>query len=154
MKPGALETMALSMATCGLKPGHRYLLDTNVISMLVRQPTGSIYQKLIEVGVQSICTSIIVAAEIHYGLAKKGSEALSTNVLAILSYFDILRMDSPTELHYADIRFELERIGRPAGANDLLIAAHARALNLTLVTHNTNEFARIPNLKLEDWIAS
>ena len=61
-------------------------------------------------------------------------------------------MEPPAELHYAEIRLELERIGRPAGANDL-IAAHARALDLTLVTNNTREFERVPGLRLEDWLA-
>ena len=94
-----------------------------------------------------------MAAEIHFGLAKKGSETLSNKVNAILSYFDIIGMDAPAALHYAEIRLELERIGRPAGSNDLFIAAHARSLNLTLVSNNTREFEWVPGLKLEDWLA-
>lgn len=139
--------------TSRLKASHRYLLDANIISSLVRQPTGAIYQKLKQVGFEAVCTSIIVAAEIHFGLAKKGSETLSNKVISILSYFDVIGMDPPTELHYAEIRFALERIGSPAGSNDLLIAAHARSLNLTLVSNNTREFERVPGLKLEDWLA-
>lgn len=136
-----------------LKARHRYLLDANTISSLVRQPTGPVYQKLSEFGFEAVCTSIIVAAEIHFGLAKKRSETLSNNVKLIMSYFDVLGMEAPAELHYAEIRFELARIRRPIGSNDLFIAAHARALNLTLVSNNIREFERVPGLKLENWLA-
>ena len=138
--------------TSRLKASHRYLLDASIISSLVRQPTGPVYQKLTLVGFAAACTSVIVAAEIHFGLAKKGSESLSSKVESILSYFDVVGMDPTAELHYAEIRLELERIGRPAGSNDLFIAAHARSLNLTLVTNNTREFECVPGLKLEDWL--
>ncbi len=139
--------------TFRLKASHRYLLDANIISSLVRKPTGTVYQKLLRVGFEAVCTSIIVAAEIHFGLAKKRSETLNNTVLSILSHIDVLGMDAPADLHYAEIRLELARIGRPVGANDLLIAAHARSLNLTLVSNNTREFERVPGLKLEDWLA-
>lgn len=135
-----------------LNADHRYLLDANIISSLVRQPTGAVYQKLKQVGFEAVCTSVIVAAEVHFGLAKKGSESLSNKVNSVLSYFDVIGMDPPAALHYAQIRLELERIGRLSGSNDLFIAAQARSLNLTLVTNNIGEFERVPGLKLEDWL--
>ena len=142
-----------SLAAATRQTRHRYLLDANIISSLVRQPTGPVYQMLLQVGSEVVCTSIIVAAEIHFGLAKKRSEILSNSVISILSNFDVLAVEAPAELHYAEIRLALARIGRPIGANDLLIAAHARSLNLTLVSNNTREFERVPGLKLEDWLA-
>ena len=145
--------MSAADKTPRLKAGHRYLLDANIISSMVRQPTGPVYQRLLQIGFETVCTSIIVAAEIHVGLAKKRSETLSNTVISILSHFDVLGIDAPAELHYAEIRLELARIGRPIGSNDLLIAAHARSLNLTLVSNNTREFERVPGLKLEDWLA-
>lgn len=96
--------------------------------------------------------SIVVACELRYGAARKGSARLSSQLEAVLEGIDILPLEEQADRHYGEIRSELERIGRPIGYNDLLIAAHARFLEATLVTHNTNEFARVPGLVLEDWL--
>ncbi|HLA33430.1 MAG TPA: PIN domain-containing protein, partial [Rhodocyclaceae bacterium] len=98
------------------------------------------------------CTSIVVAAEIQFGLCKGVSERLRTQVNAIMSNLDILPLETPVERHYGEIRAHLQRLGQPIGANDLLIAAHARALGLILVTDNLREFARVPDLNLENWL--
>ena len=73
---------------------------------------------------------------------------------AILSAIDILPYDQPADVHCGEIRAHLEKIGQPIGANDLLIAAHARALGLVMVTHTVREFSRVPGLVVEDWLAS
>jgi tRNA(fMet)-specific endonuclease VapC len=131
--------------------GHRYLLDTNVISTLVREPGGVIFQRLRDALPASACTSIVVAAEIQYGLRKKSSLRLQTQVAAIMSVLDVYPIERPVEEHYADIRAHLERKGQPIGSNDLWIAAHARSLGMVLISDNEREFARVPGLTFENW---
>ena len=97
--------------------------------------------------------SIIVACELRYGAARRRSARLTSQLEAVLEGIDILPLDERADRHYAEIRTDLERIGRPIGNNDLLIAAHARALEATLVTHNTGEFSRVPGLAIENWLA-
>lgn len=133
---------------------HRFLLDTNIISALARDPRGAIFSALQHRLPATACTSIVVAAEIRYGLSKGVSAALRTQVERLLSALDVLPLEVPVDEHYGDIRAHLQRIGQPIGQNDLLIAAHARALGLTLVTHNLRELARVPGLKLEDWLSA
>jgi tRNA(fMet)-specific endonuclease VapC len=132
----------------------RYLLDTNIISALARQPDGVIAKRIAQINPEQIATSIIVASEIHFGLAKSNSPRLIENVRQILDNLEILPLESPVDLHYADIRNTLERNGTPIGPNDLLIAAHARALDRVLVTDNTREFNRVPGLAVENWLIS
>ncbi|NBC15002.1 MAG: PIN domain-containing protein [Gammaproteobacteria bacterium] len=129
-----------------------YLLDTNILSDLIRHPAGRIRDYIAERGEESVCTSIVVAAELRFGAAKKGSERLTTQLEAVLAALDILPFEEPADRHYADIRTALERAGMPIGANDLLIAAHALARHLTLVTDNTDEFRRVPGLTIENWL--
>ena len=95
--------------------------------------------------------SIIVAAELRYGLQRRGSTRLTTRLEAVLEAIETLPLTEPADRHYGMIRLELERVGKPIGHNDLLIAAHARAIGATLVTHNTREFGRVPELVVEDW---
>lgn len=134
--------------------GLRYLLDTNIISALIRQPNGIIARRITELGEDSICTSIIVAAELRYGACKANSQALSERVGLLLSALEILSFESPADQSYAQLRDYLTRQGTPIGPNDLLIAAHALATDLTLVTANTREFERVPQLRIENWLAA
>ena len=103
----------------------RYLLDTNVISDLVRNPQGRVAERIRKVGEAQVCTSIIVAAELRYGAAKKGSSRLTSQLDAVLTALEVLPFEAPADVHYGLLRFLLERAGKPIGANDLLIAAHA-----------------------------
>jgi tRNA(fMet)-specific endonuclease VapC len=130
----------------------RYLLDTNVVSDLVRNPQGPVSEHIREVGEALVCTSIIVAAELRYGAAKKGSSRLATQLEALLSALDVLPFETPADAAYGLIRARLEQIGRPIGGNDLLIAAQAVALGYTIVTGNEGEFARIDGLLCENWL--
>jgi tRNA(fMet)-specific endonuclease VapC len=130
----------------------RYMLDTNVISDLIKNPKGKAAKRIARVGENSICTSIIVAAELRYGCAKKGSERLFKAVEELLSEIDILPFESPADVVYGGIRSELERVGKPIGANDLLIAAHASTIDATIVTANVYEFKRVRGLKVENWL--
>ena len=127
------------------------MLDTNVVSDLVRQPNGSVAGRVIALDEGTYGISIVVAAELRYGAARSGSLRLRQQLDAVLSAMETVPLDEPADRHYGMIRSELERIGRPIGHNDLLIAAHARALGATLVTNNTREFSRVPDLDIEDW---
>ena len=129
----------------------RYLLDTNVLSALVRDPQGPIAQRIAAVGEDTVCTSVVVAAELRYGAHKSGSVRLAERIDLILSTLEILPLDVPADRHYGDIRQRLARLGTPIGPNDLLIAAQALALDLTVVTANEREFARVPGLRIENW---
>lgn len=129
-----------------------YLLDTNILSELVKNPTGIVFDKIKNVGEDKICTSIIVACELKFGAEKKKSAKLKERIELILTNIDILPLISPVEEYYAQIRTDLENKGTPIGSNDLLIGIHALSLNLTVVTNNVREFSRIPNLKVENWL--
>ncbi len=118
----------------------------------MRNPKGRIANRIAEVGEGKVCTSIIVAAELRYGAVKKGSTRLAERVEAILGIIDVLPLETPVDRLYAALRAELEKKGRPSGANDLLIAAHALTLGCTIVTANESEFAHIANLRLENWL--
>jgi tRNA(fMet)-specific endonuclease VapC len=132
----------------------RFLLDTNIVSDLVRHPRGKISDRISKVGEEDVCTSIVVAAELRYGATKKNSPRLTAQLEAVLGAIEVLALEAPVDAVYGVIRAGLERIGQPIGANDLLIAAHARALDLTLVTDNEREFSRIENLRVENWLRS
>jgi tRNA(fMet)-specific endonuclease VapC len=133
---------------------QRYILDTNILSDLLKHPAGAVRERITVVGEEAVCTSIVVACELRYGAAKKGSPALSTRVDQLLSAIEVLPLDEGVDAKYADIRAALEKAGTPIGANDYLIAAHALAAELTLVTHNVGEFSRVPGLAVENWLAS
>ncbi len=130
----------------------RYLLDTNVISDLIKNPRGKAAKRIAKVGEDTICTSIIVAAELRYGCIKKGSKRLLKAVEDLLGEIDVLPFDIPADSEYGDVRSRLEKVGKPIGANDLLIAAHASAVNATIVTANVDEFKRVHGLKVENWL--
>ena len=130
----------------------RFLLDTNILSDLVRHPRGRVADRIAEVGQQHVCTSIIVAAELRYGAARKNSSRLTAQLEAVLGAIDVLALESPVDTVYGELRVRLERAGQPIGANDLLIAAHALALGHTVVTNNEREFSRIDDLRVGNWL--
>ena len=131
----------------------RYMLDTNIISDLIRNPRGKAAKRIARVREDNICTSIIVAAELRYGCAKSGSRRLLKAVEDLLGEINVLAFDVPADANYGEIRAELETAGKPIGGNDLLIAAHAYAIGAAVVTANTGEFKRIRGLKVENWLA-
>jgi len=131
----------------------RYLLDTNMISALLRDPHGRVAQRINVVGEKSVCTSIIVGSEMRYGARKRRSARLLHHVDLILSAMDLLPFEAPADEFYARIRDELERAGTLIGPNDMLIAAQALCHNLVVVTANDREFSRIHDLEVENWLA-
>lgn len=131
-----------------------WMLDTNALSELMRNPHGPLARRLANEAPDNVCTSIVVACELRFGARRKGSAALTQRVEQLLEALEVLPFDEPADEHYADIRAALERAGTPIGSNDLFIAAHARSRGLTLVTHNVREFERVSGLKVADWLAT
>jgi len=129
-----------------------FLLDTNIVSDLVRHPQGHIAQRIAAVGENQVCTSIIVAAELRYGAAKRGSARLSSQLETVLSALDVVALERPVDNVYGELRTRLERAGTPIGANDLLIAAQALSLGHSIVTDNEREFSRVEGLEVENWL--
>ena len=130
-----------------------YSLDTNILSDLVRHPQGVVAKKIAVVGENEICISIIVAAELRFGAAKRNSARLSNQVETILAAMLVVPFDVPTDREYAKLRQLLESSGNSIGPNDLLIAAQARANGQILVTNNVREFTKVPSLQVENWLA-
>jgi len=130
----------------------RALLDTNIISDLVRHPAGRAASKLAALREGDVCTSIIVAAELRYGAAKKGSARLSAQLEQVLAALDILPFEAPADRAYAAMRSGLEAKGQLIGGNDMLIAAHALSLGYAVVTDNEAEFRRVEGLQVVNWL--
>ena len=131
---------------------NRYLLDTNILSDLIRNPQGIVVERVANAGEDNICTSIIVASELRFGARRKGSSRLNEQLAAILAAIDIIPFESPADIYYSHLRYQLEKAGTPIGPNDMLIAAHALSLGVTVVTANTKEFSRVPELAVENWL--
>lgn len=130
----------------------RYLLDTNIISDLIRRPQGQVATKIAEVGEENVATSIIVTAELRFGAAKTGSRRLAAQVEAVLSALSVMAFAEAADRRYGLLRAQLERKGTPIGGNDMLIAAHALELDHILVTDNVREFERVEGLRIENWL--
>lgn len=129
-----------------------YLLDTNILSDLIRNPAGKVAVNIARVGEEAVCTSIVVAAELRYGCAKKGSSRLTRKVDDLLKEIPVLPFDQPSDASYGAIRAALETAGTSIGHNDLLIAAQGSALGKTIVTGNVREFSRVRGLKVINWL--
>lgn len=129
------------------------MLDTNILSDLIRNPQGRAARRIAEVGEGAVCTSIIAAAELRYGCAKRRSERLTRSVDLLLSEIKVLAFEIPADGDFGRLRAALEAAGRPIGGNGMLIAAHAVASGATIVTANTDEFHRVAGLVVENWLA-
>lgn len=130
----------------------RFLLDTNILSDAIRNPRGAVVKMMRNVRLSSLCTSSIVSSEMRYCALKNGSQRLLQDVEGVLGWIAVLDYDDEAARVYAEIRTSLERAGKVIGLTDLHIAAHARALGLTLVTDNVREFSRVDGLMIENWL--
>lgn len=130
----------------------RFLLDTNIVFALVRDPGGRVAEQLGRVGEDAVCTSVIVAAELRYGAEKRGSPRLAAQLEKVLGALEVLPFEEPADAVYGELRARLERAGQLIGGNDLLIASQALALGYTIVTDNEREFARVHDLPSENWL--
>jgi tRNA(fMet)-specific endonuclease VapC len=129
-----------------------YLLDTNIVSDLIRAPQGRAASRIREVTEALVRTSIIVAAELRFGARKLGSPRLTERLEAVLGLLEIVPFAAPADAVCGQIRARLEQAGTSIGGNDLLIAAHAFALGDTVVTDNEREFGRVEGLRVENWL--
>jgi tRNA(fMet)-specific endonuclease VapC len=130
----------------------RYMLDTDICSYVMKRSNDLVLKRLQKVPVSDVCVSVITKSELLYGVEvspRRQQDEAALN--AFLSYVEALEFPDKASSHYAQIRAHLKKLGTMIGANDLFIAAHARSLALTLVTHNTSEFGRVPRLATEDW---
>ncbi len=129
------------------------MLDTNIVSALMRSPHDSVVRSSFDaVRPEDVCLSIITAAELKFGLAKRPSPRIARQLEALFALVSIVPFAEPADQVYAELRAHLERAGTLIGPHDLLIAAHALALDLTLVTDNLREFSRVPDLRVENWL--
>ena len=130
----------------------KYMLDTDICIYMIKNYSEKMKKHLGKCEEGDICVSVITYAELEYGVQK--SKYASMNKIALtkaLSDFEVLPFDGVAAEVYGEIKTDLEKQGKPIGPNDLLIAAHAKALGLTLVTNNTKEFKRVKGLKVENW---
>jgi tRNA(fMet)-specific endonuclease VapC len=128
------------------------MLDTDTCSYIMKRTHPLVLKRLQSVPVSDVCMSVVTKAELLYGVEVSPRHAQDAAALAaFLPYVDAVALDDEAALHYAEIRADLKRRGLIIGANDLFIAAHARALGLTLVTNDTSEFGRVSHLTIEDW---
>jgi len=129
-----------------------YMLDTDTSSYIMKRSNGNVLRKLRAVAVSDVCISAITRCELSYGIeVSPRRERDETELVAYLRYMPVLDFPGEAALDYGRIRGDLKSRGALVGANDLLIAVHARSLGLTLVTNNTREFSRVPDLKVENW---
>ena len=131
----------------------KYMLDTNICIFVIKNKTESVLQKFMEHNPNDICISSITYAELLHGVEK--SMAKEKNRIALtmfLSEIQIVSFDVLAAQSYGIIKANLQKKGQPIGPMDILIAAHAQSIGLTLVTNNTREFSRVENLVLEDWV--
>jgi tRNA(fMet)-specific endonuclease VapC len=127
------------------------MLDTNIVSALMREPGGAVARRIGALAT-AVSVSVVVAAELRYGAARKGSSRLTSAVETILGAIDIEPLAPPADLVYARLRHRMEHAGQPLGGNDLLIAAHALTLDRGLATDD-RAFERVPGLHIENWLA-
>ena len=129
-----------------------WMLDTNILSALIKNPSGPVGDRLAMVNPETVCTSIVVACKLCFGALKRGSAPMQNRVDALFANLTVLALDGQADRHHADIRLLFEKAGTPIGSHDLFIAAHARSAGLTLATHNLREFKRVPGLAVETWL--
>ncbi|GAA5008281.1 type II toxin-antitoxin system VapC family toxin [Acinetobacter puyangensis] len=129
----------------------RYLLDTNICSELIKNPQAKVAQKLFHIGTHFTAINWVVKAELRFGARLKNSTPLTQRVEALIHELNFIDFNHNLAFHYADIRTELTQKGELIGANDLWIAAHARSLDLCIVTNNVKEFSKVTDLRIENW---
>ena len=131
----------------------KYMLDTNICIFIIKHQPENVIQKFMEDDPDDICISAITYAELAYGVEKSQSkEKNKIALMVLLSEIQIVPFDDLAAQIYGEIKVDLQKKGTPIGPLDTLIAAHAKALNLILVTNNIKEFARVDDLEAEDWV--
>jgi tRNA(fMet)-specific endonuclease VapC len=127
-----------------------FMLDTDISSYVIKRRPATLVDKF-EKHAETLCVSVMTAAELRFGAEKAGRLQLSELIEAYLERLAILDWTNEASRHYARIRWMLERTGKPIGNMDLLIASHAVAQRMTLITNNLKHFSSVPDLKVELW---
>jgi len=131
----------------------KYLVDTNILIYLMNSKSLKLQNKFTRKSIEDFCVSSITVAELIYGAKKsKNIEKNLNAAIKILSPFTIIDFNSMDAFEYGDIRADLEMKGKIIGANDLLIAAQGRRMNLIVLTANTKEYERVEGLQVENWV--
>lgn len=131
----------------------KYMLDTNICIYLIKQQPREVIDKFQGIALGEIAVSTVTVAEMMYGVGKSQyKEKNKTALQAFLAPLEIVDFDFAAAQQYGVVRANLEKIGKSIGAYDLMIAAHALSLDLVLVTNNEQEFQRIPDLIVENWV--
>jgi tRNA(fMet)-specific endonuclease VapC len=132
-----------------------YMLDTDICSYVMKRSHAQLLKRLQKVPVSDVCISVVTKSELLYGVEVSPWQRQDEQALnAFLGYVEVLEFPDKASSHHAQIRAHLKKAGTAIGGNDLFIAAHARSLGITLVTHHTREFSRVPKLAVEDWTIS
>ncbi|MBQ9067827.1 MAG: type II toxin-antitoxin system VapC family toxin [Eggerthellaceae bacterium] len=130
----------------------KYMLDTNIVVFAKNNRPEVVLERMRHFDPGDLCVSVITLAELEYGVFNSSNPERNQLALTLfLANIDIVPFDDNAAVEYGRIRAKLRREGAPIGANDLMIAAHAKSLGMTLVTNNTREFSRVEGLLLEDW---
>jgi tRNA(fMet)-specific endonuclease VapC len=130
----------------------KYLVDTNILIYLMNSKSKKLLRKFTSKNIEQFCISSITVAELIYGARKSQNiDRNMSSAIKVISPLTILDFTGLDAFEYGDIRSDLEKKGKPIGGNDLLIAAQARRQNLIVLTANTKEFSRVPNLRIENW---
>jgi tRNA(fMet)-specific endonuclease VapC len=130
----------------------RFMLDADICSYVMKRSPDLLLKRLEKVPVSDVCISVVTKSELLYSVEVSPQQRQDEAALnAFLAYIEVLEFPDKASSHYAQIRAHLKKAGTMIEGNDLLLAAHARSLGITLVTHNTREFSRIPKLAVEDW---
>jgi len=130
-----------------------YMLDTNICSYILKSRPLSVKVHFEKVGTRSLCISTVVLAELYYGAARhpQGS-SIRKEIKEFISRLTVIPWDEKAADHYGQIRAVMEKDGKPIGAMDMMIAAHARSQGATLVSDNTRHFDKVPELLLANWV--
>ena len=130
-----------------------YMLDTNICIYIIKQQPKSVLEKFESLSVGSVAMSLVTLGELEYGALRSRNSGGAMGILEeLVNYIPVLPMAESVATEYADIRADLATKGTPIGNNDMWIAAHARDLGCTLITNNLKEFARVPNLQVDNWV--
>ena len=131
-----------------------FMLDTNICIYIIKQKPLNVLERFKQTEISQIGISAITLSELSYGVSKSSKPAQNQMALAqFIAPLEILPYDDNAAQYYGNLRTHLEKQGTTIGSLDMLIAAHALSIACTLVTKNTKKFSRIPNLKIENWVA-
>ena len=129
------------------------MLDTDTCAFILRRSSATLLARIVTVPLSQQVISVVTLAELFYGIqlsSKKKANQIALD--AMLRHLTIMELGNDAAAHYAEIRAELKRKGQLIGANDLMIAAHARSINAVIVTNNVKDFSRVKGLKVDNWV--